>query len=175
MKTLDISGFGGSYEAGCQKMLLNGLNWLNEHPNFDFKVYKTNPQVFGLCIGEDETAEALDKAVCEGVDPSGAMHHAVISHLAYIHKHGYEGWLTEAEKQGASLYEPPSEEELENTILMSQIEWQLKLDRGYNPMADLFKNVPMEDVIVVDSSDPESIRKAAEEIAKRIQRPEAKR
>jgi len=30
MKTVDISGFGGSYEAGCQKMLLNGLKFLND-------------------------------------------------------------------------------------------------------------------------------------------------
>jgi len=168
MKTIDISGFGGSYEAACQKMLLQGLKFLNEHPNFDFRVYKSSPQVFGLCIGEGETAEALDKAVYEGVEPSGAMHHAVISHLAYIHKHGYEGWLSEAEKQGATLYEQPSQEELDKTILISQIEWQLKLDRGYNPMVELFKNVPMEDIITVDPNDPESIKKAAEEIARRM-------
>lgn len=168
MKTVDISGFGGSYEAGCQKMLLNGLKFLNEHPNFDFRVYKSNPQVFGLCIGEGESAEALDKAVCEGVEPSGAMHHAVISHLAYIHKHGYDSWIAEAEKQGATLYERPSEDELDKTILVAQIEWQLKLDGGYNPLAELFKNVPMEDAIVVDPKDPESIKRAADEIARRI-------
>ena len=168
MKTIDISGFGGSYEAGCQKMLLNGMKFLNEHPNFDFRVYKSNPQVFGLMIGEGETAEALDKAVCEGVEPSGAMHHAVISHLAYIHKHGYEGWLADAEKGGATLYERQSEEEIDKIILMAQIEWQLKLDGGYNPLAELFKSVPMDDVITVDPTNPESIKKAAEDIARRM-------
>lgn len=168
MKTIDISGFGGSYEAGCQRMLLNGLKFLNEHPNFDFRVYRSSPNVFGLCIGEGESAEALDKAVGEGVEPSGAMHHAVISHLAYIHEHGYDGWLAQAEKQSMTIYDMPSEDELDNTILISQIEWQLKLDRGYNPMAELFKNVPLEDVIVVDPNDLESIRVAAEEIAKRM-------
>lgn len=169
MKTVDISGFGGGYEAGCQKMLLNGLKYLKEHPIFDFEVYKTNPQVFGLCIGEGESSEALDKAINDGVEPSGAMHHAVISHLAYIHKHGYEGWLEKARKNGRTLYEKEDEEGLEFTILISQIEWQLKLDSGYNPMAELFKNVALEDVITVDSNDPESIKKAAEEIARRIQ------
>lgn len=71
MKTIDISGFGGGYEAGCQKMLLNGLKFLKEHPNFDFKVYKQSPRVFGICIGEGETAKELDKAVEDGVKPSG--------------------------------------------------------------------------------------------------------
>jgi len=175
MKTIDISGFGGSYEAGCQKMLINGLKFLNEHPNFDFRVYKSNAQVFGLCIGEGESAEALDKAVCKGVDPSGAMHHAAISHLAYIHQHGYDAWISQAEKQGMTIYERPNEDDLDNTILMSQIEWQLKLDGGYNPLAELFKNVPMDDVITIDPNDPESIKVAAEEIARRIRRSEAER
>lgn len=168
MKTVDISGFGGSYEAGCQKMLLNGLKFLNEHPGFDFGVYKSSPQVFGLCIGEGETAEALDKAVCEGVEPSGAMHHAVISHLAYIHTHGYGQWLADAEKGGATLYERESEEEIDNVLLMAQVEWQLKLDGGYNPLAELFKNMPMDDVITIDPSNPESLKKAAAEIAHRM-------
>jgi len=167
MKTVDISGFGGGYEAGCQRMLLNGLQYLHEHPNFDFRVYSSNPQVFGLCIGEGVDAESLDEAVCEGTEPSGAMHHAVISHLAYIHKHGYDGWISEAEKNGMTIYET-KEEDINNTLLISQIEWQLKLDGGYNPLAELFKNIPMDDVISIDPNDPESMKRAAEEIARRI-------
>ena len=103
MKTIDISGFGGAYEATCQKMLLSGVKFLNEHPNFDFRVYSPGPQEFGLIIGEGETAEALDKAISEGVEPSGAMHQGVISHLAYIHLHGYDVWLADAERQGRTI------------------------------------------------------------------------
>lgn len=125
MKTIDISGFGGGYEAGCQKMLLNGLRFLNEHPDFDFKVYKSYRNVTGLCIGEGKSAEELDKAVCDGVDPSGAMHHAVISHLSFIHSHGYDGWINEARKQGREILERTSEDEIDNVILMANIEWQL--------------------------------------------------
>ena len=168
MKTVDISGFGGSYEAGCQKMLLNGLKFLNEHPNFDWSAYKEYRGVFGLTIAESCEAKELDDAVCQDVEPSGAMHSAVISHLAYINKHGYDGWIAEAEKQGATLYERLSEDELDKTILVAQIEWQLKLDAGYNPLAELFKNVPMEDAIVVDPKDPESIKRAADEITRRM-------
>lgn len=170
MKTVDISGFGGSYEAGCQKMLLQGLEFLNNHPNFNWEGYKQYKNIYGLCTAKTDEAKALDEAVCTGVEPSGAMHQAVINHLAYIHKHGYDNWIAEAEKQGATVYEQASEEELNKIILISQIEWQLKLDAGYNPMAELLKNIPMEDVISIDPNDADSIRKAAEEIARRIEK-----
>jgi len=169
MKTIDISGMGGSYEAACQLMLLQGLKYLKEHPDFDFSVYKSLKNIYGICEGEGDKAKELDEVITKGTEPSGAMHQAVISHLAYIHKQGHDAWITEAGKhKGSRIYEMPSEEELERQILIAQIEWQLKLDRGYNPLAELFKNVPVEDVIVVDPSDPESIKKAAEEIARRM-------
>jgi len=170
VKTISISGFGGSYEAGCQKMLINGLKFLNEHPNFDWSAYKEYRGVFGLTIAESSEAKELDDAVCQDVEPSGAMHSAVISHLAYINKHGYDAWLAEAEKQGRTLDERPEEEDLDKTILIAQIEWQLKLDGGYNPLAELFKTVPMDNVITIDPSNPDSIKKAAEEIARRIRK-----
>ncbi|GAH53382.1 unnamed protein product [marine sediment metagenome] len=104
MKTVDISGLGGSYEAGCQKMLINGLKFLNGHPNFDWSAYKEYRGVFGLTIAEGCEAKELDDAVCQDVEPSGAMHSAVINHLAYINKHNYDGWISEAEKQGMTVY-----------------------------------------------------------------------
>ena len=166
MKTIDISGFGGSYEAACQKMLLNGLRWLNKHPDFDFKHYKAYKNVTGLCIGEGSDTKSLDDAICEGVDPSGAMHHAVISHLAYIHQNSYDSWLAQAKKQGREIIEQPSEDELDKILLISQVEWQLKLDRGYNPLAELFKTVPKDNIIEFDPKNEESIKEAAEKIAK---------
>jgi len=94
MPTRDISGFGGSYEEGCQKMLKNGLRFLNGRKIFDWSGYKQLKNVTGLCIAENKDAEALDKAIMEGIeDASGAMHHAVVNHLAYIWKHGLKKWL----------------------------------------------------------------------------------
>jgi len=116
MKTIDISGFGGRYEAACQKMLLQGLKFLSDHPNFNWDGYRQYENVFGFCIAETEEAKALDKAICAGVEPTTAMHHVVINHLAYIHKHGYDAWIAEGEKQGKRIYERPSEEELENIL-----------------------------------------------------------
>lgn len=169
MKTVDISGMGGSYEAGCQLMLLRGLKYLKEHPDFDFSAYRSYKNVYGICEGKGGKAKELDEVIMKGVEPSGAMHQAVISHLAYIHKHGHDVWIAKATKQDSSgVYEMPSEEELENQILIAAIEWQLKLEGGYNPLAELFKIVPMDDVITLNPGDPESIKRAAEEIARRI-------
>ena len=161
MRTIDISGLGGSYEAGCQKMLLNGLRYLKRHPNFDFSVYKTYKGIYGICEGEGREAEALDKAINKGVDSTGAMHQAVISHLAYIHKNGYEKWITEAETQGHKIYERQDEKDLNTIIQKANEEWKAKLDAGYDP----FEGIPKENIISVDMEDTESIRRATEDIA----------
>ena len=99
MKTVDISGFGGGYEDVCQQMLRNGIEWLKAHP--DFKgVMKTFKNVTGLAIPENDDAKALEAAMMAGIsDATGAMHHAVSSHLYYIAKHGYEGWIKMAEEK----------------------------------------------------------------------------
>lgn len=112
MKTIDISGFGGSYEAACQKMLFNGLKFLKDKPNFDWEGYKTYRGVYGLCTAETAEAKELDDALLEGLsDATRAMHQAVIGHLACIHKHGHDALIVEAQRQGRELYEMPIEEE----------------------------------------------------------------
>lgn len=168
MKTVDISGFGGGYEATCQKMLLNGIRFLKDKPGFDWSGYSGYEGIYGVCKAENTDAKALDEAIMEGIgDATGAMHEAVVSHLAYINKHGYDAWIAEGEKREQGVYEV-DEEQLENEILISRIEWQLKLDGGYNPIAELFKTIPPENIIVVDPKNPDSIKAAANKIAKII-------
>jgi len=164
MKVIDISGFGGSYEDSCQVMLLRGIKYLEDKPYFDWSKYT-------IATAESKEAKELDKVITEGIEPSGAMHQAVINHLAYIHKYGHDAWIAKAIEQDCEVHESSSLEALESRALIGQIEWQLKLDGGYNPMAELFKNIPMDDIIVVDINDKDSMSKAAEEIARRIQGP----
>lgn len=76
MKTRDISGFGGGYEALCQKMLKNGLRFLKQRESFNWQGYGEIRNVFGICTAEGEDAKELDKAIMEGVeDVTSAMHH----------------------------------------------------------------------------------------------------
>jgi hypothetical protein len=104
MKTVSISGFGGSYEWGCQIMLELGIEWLKKNPDFDFSVYKSPRRVYGLVITEDQRAKELDKVLTSGhpklkeFGVTGAMHQAVLGHLAYIHRHGRDAWIAELGK-----------------------------------------------------------------------------
>jgi hypothetical protein len=99
MKTVTISGFGGSYEWGCQRMLQLGIEFLQKHPEFVFEgAYASNPNVTGICLAMNERAKQLDDAIMN--DPilqekgvTGAMHQFVIGHLVFIQKHGHDKWL----------------------------------------------------------------------------------
>ena len=168
MKTVSISGFGGGYEATCQKMLRNGMRFLVDKPVFDWGAYQSFQNVTGLCIAEGDEAKALDKAVCAGLEPTSAMHHIVISHLAFIHQNSYDAWIAEGEKRG-KVYEM-SEDRIDKDILIAQVEWQLKLDGGYDPMAELFKTIPKENMIVVDPNDPVSLQTAIDKVVKIMRR-----
>jgi len=106
-KTVDISGFGGSYEAGCQRMLKLGLEWIKNKPlsiwkgtgSLRAKDRKTGQEI--QFIGLMKTSEALkeleeiwlndDFLAVGGI--TGAMHEAVLHHLHYIHRRGYDKWL----------------------------------------------------------------------------------
>lgn len=95
----EISGFGGGYEAGCRAMLFAGLDWLDQHPNADPQ-YHGFKGVYGLIDTDNDDARALDAAViaaCDGC--SGAMHHAVISHIMFIRAHSWDEYCAEMSKR----------------------------------------------------------------------------
>lgn len=92
----EISGFGGSYEAGCRAMVLAGIAWFDAHPDADptFQGFKN---VFGLITESNEDAKALEQAIMDAEvvmddgrvtkvreEATGAMYHAAVRHcLAY--------------------------------------------------------------------------------------------
>lgn len=105
-ETVDISGMGGSYEWGCQTMLRAGIKFLKEHPDFHFD-YQGFKNVYGIVWTDTPWGKKLDKVLLGATapdSPTGAMHQAVISHLMYIHKHGYEKWLEHFPKERRYIY-----------------------------------------------------------------------
>jgi len=113
MKTVDISGFGGDYEAACQTMLTQGLKWLAENYEPNKLKYGSYENVFGLLIAENDFSKEFDKAVCANVEPSGAMHHAVTQRIMFVVKNGYDEWLKLAEpKDLYDLVDPEREKAL---------------------------------------------------------------
>jgi len=71
-KCQEISGFGGSYERECRKMVIRGMEWFDKHP-------KTNPKfteledVYGIITAKTPSAKALMKYMVEDIDCTGAM------------------------------------------------------------------------------------------------------
>ena len=95
----EISGFGGGYEATCRKMLRNGLEYWDKHPKLKPK-YQGFKDVYGLCVDDNKDAKKLDKAIMKGIDDAtGAMHQAVVSHIFFIRKNGWDKYVNEMSKR----------------------------------------------------------------------------
>lgn len=103
----EISGFGGGYESCCQDMLEAGVKWIDAHPNpgLDGHGYKG---VYGIFVPDSDDAKAMEKVMLDAAkgEATGAMHHAVMSRLFYIGRHGWEAYCAELRK-----HEPDSEKE----------------------------------------------------------------
>ncbi len=108
VKTIDISGMGGGYENECQRMLWNGINYLEANPDIKpnlQKAYSTYQGIYGICTSETEAARRLDKAVMNGIDDAtGAMHQCVVGHLLFIAKNGVNKWLDEFKDKPECYY-----------------------------------------------------------------------
>lgn len=96
----EISGFGGGYEATCRAMLKAGAEFWDAQPEgFDPK-YQGMKNVYGLMLDHNEDAKKLDAAIlaASGGGATGAMHHAVVSHLLFIRKNGWEAYRADMSK-----------------------------------------------------------------------------
>ena len=93
----------------CQKMLWRGVAYLAEvrPPLAMWEGAKTYENVYGVMVTEGHDLKALEEAIIKpGDDVTGAMHQAVMGHLAYIHAHGTEAWIdTVVQARGEAAYE----------------------------------------------------------------------
>lgn len=123
----EISGFGGSYEAGCRAMVKAGVEFWEaqdaahargEREQFD-PHYQGLDGVFGLLTDDNADAKALDRAMMDTpfVDDrtgetttigkygaTGAMHQAAVGHVMAFRRLGAEKYcatLREREKAEA--------------------------------------------------------------------------
>ena len=102
--TINISGMGSGYERACQLMLRAGIKFLDENEfHFDYYGFEN---IYGVCITDTPWGKQLDKILMDAVggDCTGAMHQVVIEHLMYIHKNGYEKWLSTVPKNRRYIY-----------------------------------------------------------------------
>jgi len=95
IKTVEVSGFPLPYEATCQRMLWQGIRFLENGLGKKFDPqYRAPKDSFGLCVASNDAARVLDDVIMQGIDDAtGAMHHAVVGHLLFIAAHGRAEWL----------------------------------------------------------------------------------
>lgn len=111
----EISGFGGSYEAGCRAMVLAGIQWIDEHPEAD-PLFHGFRGVYGIVMEDNDDAKALTKAIMDapvtmddgsvtraGEEATGAMHQAAVGNVLAYKRLGWEQYRRqriEAESRG---------------------------------------------------------------------------
>lgn len=102
--TVIIAGgqFGEDYESVCQRMLWKGVAYLAEvqPPLSIWEGTRDNPSVMGVMTVKGDGLKALEAAMVAGEpDFTGLMHHYVMRHLRYIHKHGVDQLIAECRER----------------------------------------------------------------------------
>lgn len=101
----EISGFGGTYEAGCRVMVQAGMEWFDQHPGAEpqFRGYRG---VYGVLAEDNADAKALSAAMVAAADAAypnggvtGAMHQATVSAVLWAHRHGWDTYCDAMRKR----------------------------------------------------------------------------
>lgn len=115
----EISGFGGSYEAGCVAMVEAGIAWMDAHPEADPQFYGYKG-IYGIITEDNADAEALSEAILGAAftDPetgkpttvgeygaTGAMHQACIGHVLAYKRLGWDEYGRQRRVSARSRHE----------------------------------------------------------------------
>lgn len=99
-KCREISGFGGTYEEGCRKMVVAGMEWMdnNKEANPQFSTVK---DIYGLIHSEDEEAKQLTKHMNKAAnnEATGGMMECCVNHVRYAHQNGWDKYIEVMEKK----------------------------------------------------------------------------
>lgn len=90
----EISGFGGSYEEACRKMVIAGMEWWDEHPEADVR-WQEAKNIRGIQFNESEDCKAMQKHMSEAVgdDATGAMMQYTCNHVLAARRLGWDGYM----------------------------------------------------------------------------------
>jgi hypothetical protein len=96
----EISGFGGEYENACRKMVIAGMEWLDQHPEAALS-FQQCENIYGIITPTNAESIAFTDHICKACGengPSGAMMHATVEHVMAAHKMGWDQYVKEMEK-----------------------------------------------------------------------------
>ena len=93
---MDISGMGGSYEKACQTMVIAGLEYLDDKPDFIF-LHIPEGEIDRVETPEVEDVRNFMLLTCEGC--TGAMMGAAIQHVYQAFTHGWDWYVEQLENR----------------------------------------------------------------------------
>ena len=136
---------------------------LSPHSNAASSVFVGRQREMG------ELREALDDAMTQDLDCTGAMHHGALSMLIKIHEDGYDAFIQRAEAEVPDRVSETTIDQITAEVDAADAEWRAKLATGHDPMKELLDEIGPENIIHLDPEDPQSMTDAAAEIKKRIE------
>jgi len=91
----EVSGFGGTYEESCRKMIKAGLEWFDDHPKADplFTGYRG---IYGIISEDNADAKRLSDVVVAAAGDcyTGAMYQVVaVRHILHAHDVGWKTYV----------------------------------------------------------------------------------
>lgn len=97
----EISGFGGGYEKTCQDMLEAGVEWMLEHPEFEFSAEGYQGAVGLVYANNEETQELMHVIVNASKNKDGAPEadgaqiHGIMQRLGFIANNGWHAYVAQ--------------------------------------------------------------------------------
>jgi hypothetical protein len=100
----EVSGFGGNYEEQCQRMVLSGFAWIDQHRSSVPRFFNIK-HVYGFIEAGNTPARNLLDAILDTEvltvrgerttarkQATSAMVQAAVNHCMYYKKHGWDAW-----------------------------------------------------------------------------------
>jgi hypothetical protein len=96
-KCREISGFGGVYEECCKKMVIAGMQWIDDHPDANPQYGNTHRLHKSTYPNKDmaDMQDAMNAAV--DYQCTAAQMHSTTIHVQYARTHGWKQYIKHME------------------------------------------------------------------------------
>jgi DNA-directed RNA polymerase subunit N (RpoN/RPB10) len=100
-KCAEISGFGGGYEDACRKMVIAGMEWMDEHPNANMNIATFNG-IPELTLPRTDDAQELENVMNDAVEGCCSVHMIQLSIgcLLCARRLGWDTYIRRLEELG---------------------------------------------------------------------------
>jgi hypothetical protein len=93
--------YGQVYEDACRRMVIAGMEWLDEHPDADIKIDTYN-RIFDMTVPMADDIKKLEDVMSASAEcgNAGNVIQDTVNHVLYARKIGWDAYIREWEKVG---------------------------------------------------------------------------